>query len=327
MHVLSVSSLKGGVGKTTIALGLASSALNKGLNTLFVDLDPQSDATTGLAAESEYGESCADVLQNPKLSTVRRAIVPSRWQQNHQTKIHVMVGSTRSLLVDNPQPTIGELWRLEEALSLIEKEYDLVIIDTPPSLNALTRTAWVASDRVLLVSEPSFYSVVAADRAARAINEISAKLTPRLDLYGIAVNRLRNGSKEHEFRLNEMKEMFGDLVLNPYFEERATLQQATGAATPIHSWPTDAAHQIASSFDWILNGALADMETTTQARRDRLKSPIGRAVRGQRLVSDEFSGLSLSFDAAAETNDANSAPENTVTAKKLSKKRGRRARD
>lgn len=327
MHVLSVSSLKGGVGKTTIALGLASAALNKGLNTLFVDLDPQSDATTGLAAENDYSESCADVLQNPRLSTVRRAIVPARWQENHKTKIHVMVGSTRSLLADNPQPTIGELWRLEEALSHIENEYDLVIIDTPPSLNALTRTAWVASDRVLLVSEPSFYSVVAADRAARAINEISSKLTPRLDLYGIAVNRLRNGSKEHEFRLQEMKEMFGDLVISPYFEERATLQQATGAATPIHSWPTEAAHQIASSFDWILNGALSDMETTTQARRDRLKSPIGRAIRGQRLVSDEFSGLSLSFDAAAEPTAELSSEQQNSKPKRFGRKKGRRAKN
>lgn len=327
MHVLSVSSLKGGVGKTTIALGLASAALNKGLNTLFVDLDPQCDATTGLAAENEFAESCADVLQSPKLSVVRRAIVSSRWQKNHTSKIDVMVGSTRSLLVDNPQPTIGELWRLEEALSLIESEYDLVIIDTPPSLNALTRTAWVASDRVLLVSEPSFFSVVAADRAARAISEISAKLSPRLDLYGIVVNRLRNGSKEHEFRLGEMKDMFGDAVISPYFEERATLQQATGAATPIHSWPTDAAHQIASSFDWILNGALADMETSTQARRDRLKSPIGRAIRGQRLVSEEISELNVAPSVAAEAT-AESEPVKQKKGFKLfgNKKKGRRAR-
>gem|GEM_PF-6124457 len=59
MQVLSVSSLKGGVGKTTIALGIASAALDKGINTLFVDLDPQCDATTGLAAVNEFPESCA----------------------------------------------------------------------------------------------------------------------------------------------------------------------------------------------------------------------------------------------------------------------------
>ncbi len=167
MHVLSVSSLKGGVGKTTVALGLASAALNKGLNTLIIDLDPQCDATSGLAAVNEFGASVAEVLQNPKLPAIRRAIVSSSWQRG--SKMDVMVGSPRSLLLDNPAPTVADVWKLEEVLTQIEEDYDLVIIDTPPSINALTRTAWVASDRVIIVTEPSLYSVIAADRARKAI--------------------------------------------------------------------------------------------------------------------------------------------------------------
>lgn len=276
-----MSSLKGGVGKTTIALGLASAALNKGLNTLFIDLDPQSDATSGLAANSEFGTSVAEVLQSPKLQTVRRAIVQSSWQRTKESRMDVLVGSPRSLLLDNPQPSIADIWKLEEALSLIEREYDLVIIDTPPSINALTRTAWVASDRVVLVSEPSFYSVIAADRARKAILEISAKLTPRLELYGVVVNRLRPQSNEHSFRLNELKEMFGDKLLLPHFEERAALQQATGAARPIHSWPAEGSAELARGFDWILTGAIGDIDRG-QLKRERI-STIARVLRGQRI--------------------------------------------
>ena len=280
MQVLSVSSLKGGVGKTTIALGIASAALDRGINTLFVDLDPQCDATTGLAAVNDYPESCADVLSSPKPSIVKKAIVEAKWQAGHDSKIHVMVGSTRSLLVDNPQPTLGELWRLEQALSIVEDDYDLVIIDTPPSLNALTRTAWIASDRVIVVSEPSFFSVVAADRAEKAIDEISTKLSPRLAMHGVVVNRLRESSEEHNFRLSELREMFDEKLIYPHFAERTTLQQSTGAATPIHSWPSDAGADISRGFDSILSGLLADMNTSTQARRTRAGSPIGRAIRG-----------------------------------------------
>lgn len=65
MHVLSVSSLKGGVGKTTVALGLASAAFSRGLRTLVIDLDTQCDATTGLGAIGEFSETTADVLQSP----------------------------------------------------------------------------------------------------------------------------------------------------------------------------------------------------------------------------------------------------------------------
>lgn len=277
MHVLSVSSLKGGVGKTTVALGLASAALNKGVNTLIIDLDPQCDATSGLAAPSDMSASVAEVLQTPKLQVLRKAVVASPWSR--ESKLDVMVGSPRSLLLDNPAPTVSDVWKLEEILSLIESEYDLVIIDTPPSINALTRTAWVASDRVILVTEPSLYSVIAADRARRAIQEISAKLSPRLSLYGFVVNRLRPQSHEHEYRLKELRDMFGDQLLQPYFEERAAVQQATGAARPIHSWPAEGASEVAKGFDWLLAGLLADFEQVA-ARRERV-NVVGRTLRGQ----------------------------------------------
>lgn len=277
MHVLSVSSLKGGVGKTTVALGLASAALNKGVNTLIIDLDPQCDATSGLAAPSDMSASIAEVLQTPKLQVLRKALVASPWSR--ESKLDVLVGSPRSLLLDNPAPTVSDVWKLEEILSLIENEYELVIIDTPPSINALTRTAWVASDRVILVTEPSLYSVIAADRARRAIQEISAKLSPRLSLYGFVVNRLRPQSHEHEYRLRELRDMFGDQLLQPYFEERAAVQQATGAARPIHSWPAEGASEVAKGFDWLLAGLMADFEQVA-ARRERV-NVVGRTLRGQ----------------------------------------------
>lgn len=277
MHVLSVSSLKGGVGKTTVALGLASAALNKGINTLVIDLDPQCDATSGLAAPADLVASIAEVLQNPKLPVIRKALVSSPWSRG--SKMDVLVGSPRSLLLDNPAPTVSDVWKLEEILALIEDEYELVIIDTPPSINALTRTAWVASDRVILVTEPALYSVIAADRARRAISEISAKLSPRLSLYGFVVNRLRQQSHEHEFRLNELREMFGDLLLQPYFEERAAVQQSTGAARPIHSWPAEGAAEIAKGFDWLLAGVMADFEREVE-KRERV-NVLGRTLRGQ----------------------------------------------
>ena len=276
MHVLSVSSLKGGVGKTTVALGLASAALNRGLNTLVIDLDPQCDATSGLAAPSDQGFSVAEVLQTGKVATLRRAIVPSAWFR--ESKMDVLVGSPRSLLLDNPAPSVNDVWKLEEVLVKIEDDYDLVIIDTPPSINALTRTAWVASDRVILVTEPALYSVIAADRARKAIQEISAKLSPRLQLLGVVVNRFRPQSHEHDYRIKELKELFGDQILMPYFKERAAVQQATGAARPIHSWPAEGAAEVARGFDWLLAGALSELEQAA-GNKDKVGA-VGRSIRG-----------------------------------------------
>lgn len=313
MQVLSVSSLKGGVGKTTIALGLASAALNKGMRVLVIDVDPQCDATTGLSATSEFGTSVAEVIQNPKSQIVRRAIVGSHWSHSKDSKMDVMVGSPRILMLDSPKPTIEEVWRLEQALSQVEGEYDLVIIDTPPSINALTRTAWVASDRVVLVSEPSFYSVVAADRARRAIVEIKENISSRLDLLGVVVNRYRPQSQEHEFRLSELQELFGDQLLLPYFEERAALQQATGAARPIHSWPSDAASELAKGFDWILANALANLEAGRKATDG--SAVADRVYRGRDLqkMLDDTASIPVITESESEASALQWSEEQPVT--------------
>jgi cellulose biosynthesis protein BcsQ len=255
VHVLSVSSLKGGVGKTTITLGLASAAFAKGVPTLVVDLDPQSDVSTGMDV-GVTPVSVADVLGNPKEKTVRSAIVPSGWTRGRNGTIDVMVGSPAAINFDGPHPSVRDIWKLEEALAHVEADYDLVLVDCAPSLNALTRTAWAASDRVSVVTEPGLFSVAAADRALRAIEEIRRGLSPRLQPLGIIVNRARTQSLEHQFRIKELRDMFGPLVLSPQLPERTSLQQAQGAAKPLHVWPGESAQELAGMFDQLLERVL-----------------------------------------------------------------------
>jgi cellulose biosynthesis protein BcsQ len=131
-----------------------------------------------------------------------------------------------------------------------------VLIDTSPTLNALTRTAWAASDRVAIVTEPGLFSVAAADRGLRAIEEIRRGLSPRLQPLGVVVNRVRSQSVEHQFRVNELRSMFGPLVMSPLLPERTSLQQAQGAARPVHAWPGEASAEMASYFEQLLERVL-----------------------------------------------------------------------
>jgi cellulose biosynthesis protein BcsQ len=255
VHVLSVSSLKGGVGKTTVTLGLASAAFAKGVPTLVVDLDPQSDVSTGMDVPVSP-VNVADVLASPKEKTVRAAITPSGWTRGRGGVVDVMVGSPSAINFDGPHPSVRDIWKLEEALAHVEAEYDLVLVDCAPSLNALTRTAWAASDRVSVVTEPGLFSVAAADRALRAIEEIRRGLSPRLQPLGIIVNRARMQSLEHQFRIKELRDMFGPLVLSPQLPERTSLQQAQGAAKPLHVWPGESAQELAGMFDQLLERVL-----------------------------------------------------------------------
>jgi chromosome partitioning protein len=255
VHVLSVSSLKGGVGKTTVTLGLASAAFARGVSTLVVDLDPQADVSTGMDVPVA-AVNVADVLASPKEKTVRAAITPSGWTRGRGGIVDVMVGSPAAINFDGPHPSVRDIWKLEEALAHVEAEYELVLVDCAPSLNALTRTAWAASDRVSVVTEPGLFSVAAADRALRAIEEIRRGLSPRLQPLGIIVNRARMQSLEHQFRIKELRDMFGPLVLSPQLPERTSLQQAQGAAKPLHVWPGESAQELARMFDQLLERVL-----------------------------------------------------------------------
>jgi chromosome partitioning protein len=257
VHVLSVSSLKGGVGKTTVTLGLASAAFARGIRTLIVDLDPQSDVSTGMDISIAGHLNVADVLASPKEKIVRAAIASSGWAADAPgSTMDVLIGSPSSINFDGPHPSRPEIWRLEEALASVEGDYELVLIDSAPSLNALTRIAWAASDRVTVVTEPGLFSVSAADRALRAIEEIRRAISPRLQPLGIIVNRTRVQSLEHQFRIKELRDMFGPLVLSPQLPERTSLQQAQGAARPLHMWPGESAEELSRAFDQLLERVL-----------------------------------------------------------------------
>ncbi len=259
MRVVSVSSLKGGVGKTTVTLGLASAAFAAGLRTLVIDVDPQSDASTGLDVVVGNHLNIAHVLANPKAQQVKNAIVHSGWTKNHPGTVDLLLGSPAAMQFDTPMLTRREIWRLEEALAVIESDYDLVLIDCPPSLNGLTRMAWTASDRVIVVTEPSLFSVAATQRAFRAVEELRRAVSPRLEPLGVVVNRVRPQSVEHQFRINEMREMFGDKVIEPAMPEKVVLQQAQGSATPIHLWPGESAEEAARTFTSLLRRILSDV--------------------------------------------------------------------
>jgi chromosome partitioning protein len=245
--VVSVCSLKGGVGKTSIALGLASSALTKGVPTLVVDLDPQADATLALDVAEAAEVDVATLLGNPRRKTFDAAVTRSGWAGPDQ-QLDVIPGSADSAAYDGRRSTERALSRLGQALAMT-RDYRLVIIDCPPSFGGLTRSGLVASQRAMIVTEPALFSVTAADRALRAVDDLRRAIAPDLQPLGVVVNRYRDRSPEHRYRVTELAEMFGPLVLTPTIPERSALQQAQGASMPIHRWPGPAANELASAVD------------------------------------------------------------------------------
>ncbi|WP_104117497.1 ParA family protein [Arthrobacter sp. B1805] len=261
MQVVSISSLKGGVGKTSVTLGLASAALAAGIPTLVVDLDPHADATTGLGVRPSGQIDVGRLLKNARRGDLGGNTVPSGWvataskQTTASSTLDVAMGSAYSGIYDRPDLGRRDQRRLATLLSRVEG-YSLVLVDCPPSLNGLTRIAWTASNKVLLVAEPGLFSVAGTERTMRALELFRQEFAPNLQTAGIVANRVRSTSNEHSFRLNEMKQMFGELLLSPTIPEQANWQQIQGAAHSVHHWPGESAQQAAGYFDDLLKSVM-----------------------------------------------------------------------
>jgi cellulose biosynthesis protein BcsQ len=262
VQVVSISSLKGGVGKTSVTTGLASAALAAGIPTLVVDLDPHADASTALGVQPDEQLDIGRMLKSPRRARLAENVVTSGWvaRENYNgarpAVLDVAVGSAYTGIYDRPDLGRRDLRRLSAVLAGTDK-YQLILVDCPPSLNGLTRMAWSASDKVALVAEPGLFSVAGTERTMRAIQLFRQEFAPNLSPAGIIANRVRTGSSEHAFRLAEMQSMFGELLLAPHIPEQANWQQIQGAAHSVHHWPGDSAKHAASLFNTLLDNLMA----------------------------------------------------------------------
>ena len=248
MLVVSVVCLKGGVGKTSVTLGLAGAAWERGLRTLVLDLDPQGNASTVLDPES-VRFSASDVLADPRPGLLPHAIAPAAGGRPSACSppTRCSSGTTRSPAGTRPCGCGSR--------SAACTDWDLVLIDSPPSLAGLTRNALVASNYALVVAEPSLFAVQGAQAALEAIDLVRAD-NLRLRPAGIVVNKLRTQSTEHRFRLDELRSAYAGLVLEPPLMDRTAIQQAEGACVPVQAWRSPGAREVCDAFEDLLDQVL-----------------------------------------------------------------------
>jgi len=238
-RVLAVTNQKGGVGKTTTAVSLAAFLAEAGCSVLLCDVDPQANATSSLGGAPTGGPNVYDVLVDGL--PLREAVVPATVAGLHLLPSTMDLAGAELELASAP----GREDRLRRALEPSLAEFDVIVIDCPPSLGLLTVNALAASDAVLVPVQCEYFALEGLAALRRNVDLVRSHLNPGLRILGLVLTMLDGRTRLGSDVVAEVERHFGDLVLPTRIPRSVRLAEAPSFGQPI------------SAFDPSSRGALA----------------------------------------------------------------------
>ncbi|MAV60233.1 MAG: hypothetical protein CND89_01525 [Marine Group II euryarchaeote MED-G38] len=227
-RVVTVINQKGGVGKTTTVINVAAQLALRGHNILVIDSDSQGNCATGLGVDkSKVRETTRDLILNPETAISAR----------HATavdKLHLIVGDKNLIGLEQEMlRQLGREKRLSEALEPLLPHYDIILIDTPPSLGLVTINALVASDGLIIPVQTEYFALEGLALMSGTIREVRNLLNPRLGVDGVILT-MHSSTQLNQQVANEIIDYFPELIVKPAVRRNIKLAEAPSHGIPIH---------------------------------------------------------------------------------------------
>ncbi len=226
---------KGGVGKSAVALGLATAWALRGHRVLVIDLDPQGTASRTLDVWGREPDVDAVLTGHSVADAIHKVGDP--WH------LDVLPASQTLAAWDTDPSRLNREWRLQNALDSADT-YDEVVIDCGPSLGILVVNALAAAHRALLVTEPSGASVDGLGLALQLIDEVRQQMHPKLQTAGVVLNAVDDRERESRHFVAEVRSAFGDRCLEPPIPRRTAVRQAMSAHIPVQTLVSAGAREV-----------------------------------------------------------------------------------
>ena len=232
--VISLVNQKGGVGKTTTSINLASSLGHLGKKVLLIDLDSQSNATTGLGIERiKVKKSIYDVIM--QACDIKDAIIKTPFKNLSliPSVIELAGADVDMIQISSQNPDYIMTQQLKLQIEKIKDRYDYILIDCPPALGILTLNALTASNSVLIPIQCEFYSLDGVNLILKTILSVQKKANPNLEIEGVLLTMLDGRTLLGLEVVEDVRKFFNEKVFSTIIPRLVKLVEAPSHGKPI----------------------------------------------------------------------------------------------
>mgnify|MGYP005851180837 CR=1 FL=1 len=228
--IVAVTNQKGGIGKTTTVLNLGAAAALEGKSTCLIDLDPQGNLTKTFVQLHENDLSVYHLLcrEVPLIAILKETPIENLFLAPANISL---AGLEREKNTDFNSP-----YRLHSKLLNFLHDFDLIIIDTPPTLGMLTVSAMTTANRLLVPIQPSFYPLQGTNDLLATYQHVKEKLNPTLDLLGVLITMYDPRTTIAREALAEIQNAFGDKVLDTIIHRNVKIEESPAASQSVFTY-------------------------------------------------------------------------------------------